>query len=573
MNNQRPLPESMNALWSQLIIEELVRLGVQHFCIAPGSRSTPLTLAAAAHPQTETHLHFDERGLGFFALGLSQGLASPVAVIVTSGSAVANLLPAVVEARQSGVPLWILTADRPAELINIGANQAISQQQIFSNYPVHQCLFPTPDNDIQPSWLLAQLDHAAFQQRQQSGPVHLNCPFREPLYPDGVNRLPTNALRGLSSWLHKTQPWTCYHPTIPGCVIHADWPDIRQQKGLIIVGRQQSPDEANAILRWAHQTGWPIIADIQSQLRFHPETVHFADLALHHPSFQKILAQADTLMLFGSRLTSKRLQQFINQHTWHTCWQIDATPDQLDSGLAVQHRFVCAPNQWCQQHPMTESNRWLTCDDWDQTIARLIEKTLPDWGEITLCHQLNQHLKGQLFISNSMPIRMLDMLGKKGKQPSQIFTNRGASGIDGLIATAAGVANAKSQPTTLLIGDTAALFDLNSLALLRDVHQPFVCIVINNDGGNIFHMLPVPQANGIREHYYQLPHGLTFEAAASQFKLAYQQIDSAAAFSTAYEAALQHPQACILECIVPTGDAAAWLKQLGLAIQQEIHQP
>lgn len=573
MNKRMTPPDSMNALWSQLIVEELVRLGVRDFCIAPGSRSTPLTLAAATHPDVQTHLHFDERGLGFLALGLSQSALRPVVVIVTSGSAVANLLPAVVEAKQSGIPLWLLTADRPAELIGIGANQAIPQQQIFSHYPVHQCLLPPPDNEISPTWLLGALDQAAFQQQQHLGPVHINCPFREPLYPDGKNHLPTNAMRGLASWFHQTTPWTQYIAARSVCKTDPRWTEISKHRGLIIVGRIQDPAEARAIADWAHTTGWPVIADIQSQLRFHPETLQFADLALHHPAFKQALAQADTLIVFGCRLTSKRVQQFINQHTWHTCWQIDHQSEQLDNGLTVQQRFVCTPSQWCQQHVISEANLWFPVEIWDQRIAQTIESQLPKWGEITLCHQLNQRRLCQLFISNSMPIRLLDMLGKKGKQPQRVFTNRGASGIDGLIATAAGVARAQTElPTTLLIGDTAALFDLNSLALLRQVSQPFVVIIINNDGGNIFHLLPVPEVNGIREQYYQLPHGLTFEHAAAQFQLGYQSIDDADGFAKAYETALQHPMTTILECIVPTGDAADWLKQLGITIQQQVFE-
>lgn len=555
---------SLHALWSSLIIEELVRLGVRDICIAPGSRSTPLTLAAAANSAITTHLHFDERGLGFLALGLAQGSQRPVAVIVTSGSAVANLLPAVVEARQSGIPLWLLTADRPAELIGNGANQAIDQSAIFSSYPIYSQLLPTPNNEIAPAWLLAAVDQAAFQQQQTPGPVHLNCAFREPLYPVEGQQLPAHALRGLSRWFNSNEPWTRYTPAQTTCPTDPAWKTVHHSKGLIVVGRLTREKDANAILQLAEQTGWPLIADIQSQLRFHPHAINYADLALHHPAFRAELAQAETLLLFGGRLISKRLQQFLAEQEWQYCWQIDNSSERLDNGLAVQQRFVSTISNWCQAHqPETTSTAWHQLENWDRKLATIIEQQLPAWGEITLCHQLNAQIKGQLFIGNSMPIRLLDMLGTAGIRPTHIYTNRGASGIDGLIATAAGVAKADpTQPTTVLLGDTSALFDLNSLALLRSLNSPFVQIIINNDGGNIFHMLPVPEHNQIREHFYQLPHGLNFQASAEQFQLAYAAPTDVTSFQHAYQQALTQQSATILEYKVAAGEAANWLKAL-----------
>lgn len=555
---------SLHALWSSLIIEELVRLGVRDICIAPGSRSTPLTLAAAANSAITTHLHFDERGLGFLALGLAQGSQRPVAVIVTSGSAVANLLPAVVEARQSGIPLWLLTADRPAELIGNGANQAIDQSAIFSSYPIYSQLLPTPSNEIAPAWLLASVDQAAFQQQQTPGPVHLNFAFREPLYPVEGQQLPAHTLRGLTRWFDSHEPWTRYTPAQTACPTDPAWETVRHSKGLIVVGRLTREEDANAILQLAEQTGWPLIADIQSQLRFHPHAINYADLALHHPEFRAELAQADTLLLFGGRLISKRQQQFLAEQEWQHCWQIDNSSERLDNGLAVQQRFVSTISNWCQAHqPETTNTAWHQLENWDRKLATIIEQQLPAWGEITLCHQLNAQIKGQLFIGNSMPIRLLDMLGTTSSRPSHIYTNRGASGIDGLIATAAGVAKADpTQPTTVLLGDTSALFDLNSLALLRSLNSPFVLIIINNDGGNIFHMLPVPEHNQIREQFYQLPHGLNFQASAEQFQLAYAAPTDATSFQHAYQQALTRHSATILECKVAVGEAANWLQEL-----------
>ena len=173
-----------NRCWSKVILETLVRQGVSHVCIAPGSRSTPLTLEAVRLQNAGSvtcHTHFDERGLGFFALGIAKATQSPVAIIVTSGTATANLYPAIIEARQTGVNLFVLTADRPPELWECGANQAILQQNMFGQYPVANVNLPKPNSDYSAQWLISLLEQAAFQQKQQGGVVHINVPGAEPL--------------------------------------------------------------------------------------------------------------------------------------------------------------------------------------------------------------------------------------------------------------------------------------------------------------------------------------------------------------------------------------------------------
>ncbi len=184
--------DNLSLGWARLIIEELWRLGLRDLCFAPGSRSAPLTLAASQHGQLRCHSHFDERGLGFLALGLAKRSARPVALITTSGTAVANLYPAVVEARQSGIPLIVLSADRPPELIDCGANQAIPQVGIFAGYPVFSQNLPTPTSRISPRFLLGTLDQLWLTLAQNPGPAHLNCPFAEPLYPHQGEPLPTD---------------------------------------------------------------------------------------------------------------------------------------------------------------------------------------------------------------------------------------------------------------------------------------------------------------------------------------------------------------------------------------------
>lgn len=208
---------TFNHVWSSLLLEELFRLGVRDIALAPGSRSAPLTMAAAAHQGFRRHLHFDERGLGFMALGLAKGSNRPVAVIMTSGTAVANLWPAVAEAQLTGVPLIILSADRPHELIDNGANQAIDQQGIFGRYPVYQQNLPSPTPTIPAAFVLSSVDQALAKQALTPGVVHFNCMYPEPLYPGEHYQDFSDYLAPLGDWLGSHKPWNPWQQSAASC--------------------------------------------------------------------------------------------------------------------------------------------------------------------------------------------------------------------------------------------------------------------------------------------------------------------------------------------------------------------
>ena len=207
--------DNINLLWANLLVEELIRHGIKDFCIAPGSRSTPLTLAVASHPKATSHVHFDERGLGFLGLGLSQASLKPVVIITTSGTAVANLYPAMIEAKQSNIPLIILSADRPPELIGCSANQAIDQYKIFADYPVFFSQIPSPTTSIKSNFLLTTLNQGLFQQKMTNGPIHFNLSFAEPFYPKTKKINYETYLSSLKNWLTSNDPFTLYAEPSP----------------------------------------------------------------------------------------------------------------------------------------------------------------------------------------------------------------------------------------------------------------------------------------------------------------------------------------------------------------------
>lgn len=514
---------TFNRAWAKVILNAVTRYGVKHFCIAPGSRSTPLTLEALALQQQnllECHSHFDERGLGFFGLGIAKATNTPVAIIVTSGTAVANLLPAVVEASLTHHKLIVITADRPPELIGCGANQAIDQQGIFANYPIATINLPKPNEHISAQWVAASVEQACAQQGRLGGVVHINAPFAEPLYEaDENNILNHNWLMPVQRWLNQTQQkWFDQQPVSQEVSMHENWDFWRTKKGIVIVGNLPI-DQGTGLKMWAETLGWCLISDVQSGIE---ASLPYADIWLSNKTVQEKLLQADIVVQFGSQLVSKRLNQFLERFQGEF-WQVDEHQDYLNPFALRQTRFIAKAHHFIRVHPPLRQKPWAVepvalsnfCDGFiekqvggslnDANFARNIEQVL--------------HTNGNLFLGNSLFVRLVDALCKL-PEGYPVFTNRGASGIDGLIATMAGVAVGSEMPTVGVVGDISALHDLNSLALLRKVNQPSVLFIINNGGGAIFDMLPVDEQ--AKNEFYRLSHSFEFRQSAMMFGLDYQ---------------------------------------------------
>lgn len=553
---------ALNGCWASLMLEELVRLGVQHVCIAPGSRSTPLTLAAAKLTQLTIHTHFDERGLGFLALGLAKASQSPVAVIVTSGTAVANLLPAVAETGLTGEKLVLLTSDRPAELIQCGANQAIRQHGIFSDHVSHFLDIPSPSLDISPNWLLCAIDDAMQQQQLRGGSVHFNCHYPEPLYGDDVDF--SDYLKPVAEWQQDHNPY-CQHQAVLSSttadISPLQWQALCTQKGVIVAGRL-AVNELNAVRQLATALGWPLLVD--------PQAGGSSDYAgfdgwLQNSACQHYLQQAQVLLQFGGRLVSKRLLQLISNHTWQSFLLIDPLAGQLDPSHRRSQRIQANIEAWAQAAVAvtTESvhSQWaLPLAEASQRYFDIVTAHSEHFSELGLAANVMNWIEPQteLFLGNSMIVRLLDMCAKLPSTAT--FANRGASGIDGLIATTAGVQRARKAPLVCLIGDTSLLYDLNSLALLKQQQYPIVIIVTNNDGGGIFDMLPVPDQQ--KDDFYRMPHGFEFSHAAAMFGLNYCAPTSLIAAETAIRDGQLQTGTTVVEIKTPAGEAGEMLKVL-----------
>ena len=557
MNRDTP---RANRLWAHLIVEELLRCGVDFFCVAPGSRSTPLVAALAANEKASSLIHFDERGTAFAALGYARATGRPAAWITTSGTAVANGLPAVVEAATDGVPMILLTADRPPELRQTGANQTIDQPDIFGDYVRWRFDLPAPDPGIDPAMVLTTVDQAAYRAgRTPQGPVHLNLMFREPFLSDPED---DNVLSGPSSWARSGEPYTRYaasKPTVDEMEIHNLWTTLRPvRRGLVVAGRLASRKQGEAVLRLAETLGWPLLPDVGSQVRLGADSkglVAHYDALLAGESFARAHAP-EAVVHVGGRALSKRMEQFLGRSRPDPYVVVRENPFRLDPAHRVTHSveanildFCAALVRAATEGPPATDPSWTP--GWREAsaeVVRYLDGILSgEPNEPLVARAVSQNIpKGHgLVVASSMPVRDLDTYAAVDGAPVPVAANRGASGIDGTVATAAGFARGLGRPVTLLIGDLALLHDLNSLAMLRDVHV--IVVVLNNDGGGIFSFLPIAGHEEFFEPYFGTPQGVGFEPAARMFGLGYEHPATMAEFVEAYGSACTRGSSTLIE--------------------------
>jgi 2-succinyl-5-enolpyruvyl-6-hydroxy-3-cyclohexene-1-carboxylate synthase len=547
----------INEAWATVLMDRLHRVhGVQDLCIAPGSRSAPLVLAAARysrdHPDVSLHSHFDERGLAFYALGLTKSARKPVAIVTTSGTAVANLHPAMVEAFEDHRPLIAISADRPEELHGCGANQAINQLGIFATHLRGELRLPSPD----PSWSAGRLGRAldgvlCRLHGVDAGPVHINAPFREPLYG-------APGQQDFSAWLADLEDGS--HEA-PGALEPEGLP--RLTGPLLLVAGRLEAEEADAVLALGRRCGIPIVADIGSQLRLlrDPAVLEGPDLVFASPRGRDALEGVEQVLQFGGRLTGKRLNQWLSAFGGQR-WLISRHSAYLDPehrAVAIQadipafcRKLVVPPQPDLGLTPIAR-----------ELSARVDGVLAESFSELAAARIVSEEIPPSMALlpGNSLSIRLMDMFARPGFGNTCV-TNRGASGIDGLLATACGFVQRNPGGLTLLLGDLSLLHDLNSLALAARSPGPLVIVVLNNDGGGIFNLLPAKEQGEWFETLFQLPHGLNFQQAAAQFGVRYACPISAPALRTDYLEACVRRGCTLIELRFAPGHSAELLQEL-----------
>ena len=554
--------ENINTLWGALIIEELVRSGVSYFCISPGSRSTPLTVAAASNNKASTIICYDERAAAFHALGYARATGKPACLICTSGTAVANYYPAVVEASTDFVPMIILSADRPPELRDTRANQTIHQPNIYGQYVRWFFDMPCPDEKISPNMVLTTIDQAVYQSnRSPQGPVHINCMFREPLAPS-LEPPPNNYVKDLESWTNDQKPYTSYSPS----TLQVNKDSLQEvadlirttRRGLLVLGRMDSVSDRKAAEQFAQHLGWPVCADITSGHRIKAcgeNVISYMDQVLLSEKCRHMM-KPETIVHVGGQVTSKRFWQFLEETEFENYIVLNNQPYRQDSIHKVTHRVeIDASFLWENRHFFHSDfdGKWVRKLKFKSNIVSGVlngfMKNEHNLNEIAVARLISTYTPQNfgLFLASSMPIRDFDMYADPNGAVSHVASNRGASGIDGTITSAAGYAVGLNKPVTLVIGDLAFLHDLNSLALLNSIDQPLIVVVINNQGGGIFSFLPISQFSSVFEPFFATPHSFEFEHAAKLFHIPYYQPTTNNEFIELYQSLSAQPVTTIIE--------------------------
>jgi 2-succinyl-5-enolpyruvyl-6-hydroxy-3-cyclohexene-1-carboxylate synthase len=555
--------KNINSFWGYLLIEELVRNDITCYCISPGSRSTPLTIAAAENRVAEKIICIDERAAAFYALGYARATGNPAAIICTSGTAAANYYPAIVEAKKSQIPLIILTADRPPELRDTGANQTIDQVKMYSNYLNWQTDLPCPDSHIPAKFVLSTIDQAVHQAKgTPAGPVHINCMFRKPLEPSEQD-FPEEYNDSILNWETSVNPYTKYH-TGARQLQNPDIEEITRKinssmNGLIVVGQLNHESEGNAVLELATKLRWPVFSDITSGIRNHSKLIplvpYFDQLLLSDKAME--IFKPEVILHFGRPLTSKRYLKTMEELSPPCYLHIHSGTERLDPAHLVSQGVYGNLEPICKQlmtNIKPHSNQ--TIENYVEETNNLIENILESYcspekeiSEISLARLISHaQLEDQgLFLASSMPVRDFDMYAGSSLITSDISSNRGVSGIDGTLATAIGYARGLKKRVTLVIGDLAMLHDLNSLSLVHESNYPLTIVVVNNGGGGIFSFLPVAGFKHVFEKYFATSHQYQFKHVSQMFDIDYESPSTNGEFVKLYKQSINSERSTIIE--------------------------
>ncbi|MFT3708680.1 MAG: 2-succinyl-5-enolpyruvyl-6-hydroxy-3-cyclohexene-1-carboxylic-acid synthase [Archangium sp.] len=497
------MTHTLNQRWAATLVGALIRNGLRHAVIAPGSRSTPLALAFADRERdVKVWSVIDERSAAFFALGLAKGSGALVAVVCTSGTAGAHFLPAVMEAREGGTPLVVLTADRPWELHDFGAPQTIEQRGLFGTYVRAAESLPTPDDAALAHLASVTARLASMAQTAPRGAVHLNAPFREPLAPpDGA--------RGPSI----DPPCTTFVSAAPRVESREISEAIaRARRGLIVCG----PGDVD-VHPLAARLGFPVIAEAASNARFgFSDAIWCADALLRNDRFAREIAP-DLVIRFGGGLTPKRPQAWLDE-CGATIIQVDENGLQFDPqhkakwSVRALPELIAPSDSTLIEQRKHYRQKWL---DAQRAVQARLAAELKTLDEPAVANALVAELPegASLVLSSSMPIRDVDAFAHSDKRV-RVFANRGVNGIDGVTSTALGVAATAKGPTALLIGDVALLHDLTGWLIARRHALQLTVVVVNNDGGGIFHFLPIAEKSSHFEALFGTPHGVDLKVVA-----------------------------------------------------------
>jgi len=572
-------PSNLHTAWARLFVSALAGAGVRHVVVSPGSRSTPLVLAAAAEARITCHTILDERAAGFFALGQARVTGIPTVLLCTSGTAAAHYFPAVIEASLAFVPLLVLSADRPWDAYDAGASQTIDQTKLFGGHVRHFAELGLPDAAPSALRAVARIAAQAFARSLSPtpGPVHVNARFRKPLEPVSVDAREPWA--GVVEHIERQGPPHTYaSAAVPDAasVDEVTAACVRARRGLIVCGPLPvfgDPTEREKVIALARATGFPVFAEATSQMRFGglgEGVTHVSSLGalLRSPAFRSA-HPADVIVELGSAPTSGTYATYIAELpgaarfvvTPHGHLDpdgsaravIQANPSSFAAAVAgrVLEHAEPRPTEWAAALARADARAWerIARDTGDSlvteaTVARSVVAALPEGGA--------------LVVGNSSPVRDLDTYVPPSPRAIRVIHQRGAAGIDGLVAGAAGASSLAASPLVLLLGDLSFLHDIGGLAVARHAERPLVIVVVNNEGGRLFEELPVAASAEARfafDRHFIVTQDVSLASAAAAFSVRYHRVADAADLDRALHDGLSQPGCTILEASV-TPDAA-----------------
>lgn len=537
--------ENRNYAFAGAFVDELARNGLRDVCICPGSRSSPLAISFARHAGIRKWTHLDERSAGFFALGMARNAGRPVAIVCSSGTASANFLPAVAEARYGLVPLIVLTADRPPDLVNWGALQTIDQTGIYGDHVKLSVNAEAKEVTTDSMAYIRTLACKVYATSSVSpeGPVHINFPFREPLEPATIlTDFPEKSAEG-----HRD----AWHGRVNGNPfalnsVYEKTPNMKDMKdlvnymsgadrGLIVCGPNYQTGFANLITNLASKLKYPIFADALSGVR-----VGSHDRSMVLDTYDgylrdddlSTLVSPDFIIRFGPLPVSKALTQYLEKHKNAYQVLVDECDNWRDPFRVVSKFFNVSPVSFCEAlTPLVNNEReHNTWSEWwieaNLAVRQAIERQIDSYEcmfEGKVFSRLSNLIEDDtaLFVGNSMPVRDLDTFYHTSSKSVNFFANRGASGIDGVVSSALGIAAAGARKVVLVIGDISLYHDMNGLLAAKLHGLNATVVVLNNDGGGIFSFLPQADHTDFFEEYFGTPHGLNFRSTADLYDLNY----------------------------------------------------
>jgi 2-succinyl-5-enolpyruvyl-6-hydroxy-3-cyclohexene-1-carboxylate synthase len=543
-------------------VDEMALAGVTDVVICPGSRSTPLAIILREHPDIRVWTHLDERSAAFFALGMARARRRPAAVLCTSGTAAANFTPAVVEAHFGQAPLLVLTADRPEELRGVGALQTIDQVRMYGSHAkwCAEMLLPE-ETPVAVRHARSTASRAvATAMAAPMGPVHLNFPFREPLIPapPGLDAAAFENGRPQVSILQARQ-----EPSASDIAFLADrlGPLTR---GLIVCGPLDEPAFPEAVMALAEQLRCPVLADALSQVRcgrhIDARVIDCFDAFLRDEQAIERLAP-DYVIRFGATPVSKPLTQFLDRNSDALQIVVAGEGTWTDQGRSASQFVFADPSAFCEallravpeagDDPETQS--WLDCwQSFNKAASCVLGDALDNADQMTeplVFRRLAELLPDDVivFAGNSMPVRDLDSFFPASPRQIRFLGNRGASGIDGVVSTALGVAAVSGSPLVLVIGDISLYHDMNGLLAAQRHGLNATIIVLNNDGGGIFSFLPQADKGDHFEELFGTPHGLDFRHTAALYGLDYSLTATPSDFDAAVAQSLEAEGVSLIE--------------------------